>query len=482
MKKSISIFFCLLLLVLFAGCFGLNSDLGMCRIKIDCEGNGTATVKSKIVPLGTIIQVTTIPDEGYYAYSVECGYYSYSNITRDKKDKNIYYVYAYTRDLNIKVNFSYKTNYSIINRKNSYGEITVNPTSAYEGQKVEVTVTPNYGYYLKSVTVEDSRDNPFPVMQDETDPLKYTFIMPERDVYINTVFDLFLSFTTTQEKIKEGDVVEFTVNNHSDFTSCDLYRSYSLNSSISSYKELLKAGVDLSGGIYSYTATESGYISLFAKAPDKEDTYFKLIEFTTEMTDLPGGWENTSCHISKIKEDVSRNDKIYKPVTLISNAKTYSYPQYEYYYASNPEKIIKDSVYVRNGTFDRDFEYSYEINDSIFFRFYDESHKVISRTIQIDIPTYPEEPKTLGKYKVYAYSQLGISTSVFKDVETTIEIEAGGEEYFSVSKDGDGLLITSKKTTGKEWEVNVKNSLDESLAKVMVRIPYSGTPVVRKTL
>lgn len=473
MKKSINIFFCLLLLVLFAGCSDLNSELGMCNIKIDCVGNGTATVESEKVPLGTIIKVTTIPDEGYYAYRVDSG--SYGATTQDKKDKNIYYVYVYCRDLNIRVNFSRKSINSIYKISGGHGQITVNPTSAYEGQKVEVTLTPDYGYYPKNVKVEDVWGNPVPVVQDETDLLKYTFIMPDQYVDVCVDFDSFVFFNSSQDKIKEGDVVSFSVNNYSDFSSCDLYISYSTESE----KEFLESNVDFSGGMYKFTAKEGGTVTLYAKNPAKKELYHKLTSFIVEIPDLPTGWENISCHISEKKENVYKDNKLYKPVTIITESPSYRYPYYEYYYASDPENKVKRSRYVGYGSCDIEFELSYEKNDFIYFRFYDENNKIMSRTAKIEIPVYPEEPKTSGTKTLDCFIVLDIYPSIFKDSKTTIEVDEASKEYFSVSKDKEKLIISSKKTTGKEWEVNVKNSSGESLSKIMVKIPYSGTPEIR---
>ena len=74
------------------------------------------------------------------------------------------------------------------------GLVQVNPSNASEGEHVRITVNPNYGYKLDSLTVTRSSTVKVTLKQENTN--LYSFTMPNKDVTITvslknkSIFDL----------------------------------------------------------------------------------------------------------------------------------------------------------------------------------------------------------------------------------------------------------------------------------------------------
>ena len=70
--------------------------------------------------------------------------------------------------------------------KAEHGSVTVSPDSAAAGDTVAITVTPDKGYILETITVTDSRGNELN-LTDKGDG-KYTFTMPSGKVEVKATF------------------------------------------------------------------------------------------------------------------------------------------------------------------------------------------------------------------------------------------------------------------------------------------------------
>lgn len=75
------------------------------------------------------------------------------------------------------------------------GTVTVQPTSASEGAKVNITTKPNSGYEVGTITVTD-KDSKQIILTDAGDS-KYTFIMPRSNVDVNVEFVLIQTIPNT---------------------------------------------------------------------------------------------------------------------------------------------------------------------------------------------------------------------------------------------------------------------------------------------
>ncbi|NBI11561.1 hypothetical protein D1641_16400 [Colidextribacter sp. OB.20] len=78
------------------------------------------------------------------------------------------------------------SDYSISTSNTIGGKIQVRPTSADKGSKVTITVTPNSGYELDTLTVKDSRGNSINLTDEGSG--KYSFIMPASRVTVDATF------------------------------------------------------------------------------------------------------------------------------------------------------------------------------------------------------------------------------------------------------------------------------------------------------
>ena len=78
------------------------------------------------------------------------------------------------------------SSYAVTVTKPEHGKVTVSPTSASSGNTVTLTVTPDSGYVLDTLTVTDSRGNEIKLTARGDG--KYTFTMPGRAVTVKATF------------------------------------------------------------------------------------------------------------------------------------------------------------------------------------------------------------------------------------------------------------------------------------------------------
>ena len=102
--------------------------------------------------------------------------------------------------------------YTITNPTVTGGKVTVSPRSASRGRLVTLTVTPDEGYELASLTVTDGRGNT--IALTDAGNGKYTFTMPASRVVVNAAFQLAsLPFTDVAEGAWYYDAVAYVYRN-----------------------------------------------------------------------------------------------------------------------------------------------------------------------------------------------------------------------------------------------------------------------------
>ena len=69
-----------------------------------------------------------------------------------------------------------------------HGTVTANPTSATKGTSITLTVTPETGYQLKTITVTKAAGGEVTTTPDNNTPTKYKFTMPESNVTVTATF------------------------------------------------------------------------------------------------------------------------------------------------------------------------------------------------------------------------------------------------------------------------------------------------------
>ena len=73
--------------------------------------------------------------------------------------------------------------YDIMINNNAHGSVTLNKTDAFEGDTVTITITPDTGYSISSITVKDSSNNPVTVTSNQ-------FTMPSSPVTVDIEYAL----------------------------------------------------------------------------------------------------------------------------------------------------------------------------------------------------------------------------------------------------------------------------------------------------
>lgn len=81
---------------------------------------------------------------------------------------------------------SYVSTYAVTVEKSEHGKVTSNRNNAASGTTVTLTVTPDSGYVLDTLTVTDSRGNEIKLTAQNNG--KYTFTMPSRAVTVKATF------------------------------------------------------------------------------------------------------------------------------------------------------------------------------------------------------------------------------------------------------------------------------------------------------
>ncbi len=82
-----------------------------------------------------------------------------------------------------------KTSFDVTVRRISNGSVTADPAKAEPETSVTLTVSPDEGYKLTSLTVTDDDENEVPTIPVEGQPAKYTFTMPASDVDVSASFE-----------------------------------------------------------------------------------------------------------------------------------------------------------------------------------------------------------------------------------------------------------------------------------------------------
>lgn len=102
--------------------------------------------------------------------------------------------------------------FSVTAGKTENGTVSVNPAAAAKGAVVTITVKPDSGYKLASLTVRDSNGNEIAVTKNADD--KYTFVMPSSKVSINASFskgETNISFVDVAQNAYYYDAVKWAV-------------------------------------------------------------------------------------------------------------------------------------------------------------------------------------------------------------------------------------------------------------------------------
>ena len=155
-------------------------------VTVNVSGNGTATADKNTAAEGKTVTLTATPDSGYRF----TGWTSSDGVTFANASSESTTFTMPAGDVTVTAGFTRispgSTTYAITAPDVENGTVRVSPSRASRGTTVTITVTPDEGYELESLTVLDSRDNEI-ALTDKGDG-KYTFTMPSGRVTVEASF------------------------------------------------------------------------------------------------------------------------------------------------------------------------------------------------------------------------------------------------------------------------------------------------------
>ena len=149
-----------------------NVDSGK-TIKLETDCAETVTVSRTV-------KFTLDKNRHAFTGSIKAG--SYTTVTATDTEP-VEYTFTYSRPSS---GSSYDPTYSVTVDKTKNGSVTVSPKSASKGDQVTVTVKPDSGYVLETLTVTDKNGNEL-TLKDKGNG-KYTFTMPAGKVEVKATF------------------------------------------------------------------------------------------------------------------------------------------------------------------------------------------------------------------------------------------------------------------------------------------------------
>ena len=155
-------------------------------VTVNASGGGTATADKNTAAEGESVTLTATPNSGYHF----TGWTSSDGVTFANASSESTTFTMPAGDVTVTAGFtrisSGSTTYAVTAPDAENGTVRVSPSRASRGTTVTITVTPDEGYELESLTVLDSRDNEI-ALTDKGDG-KYTFTMPSGRVTVEASF------------------------------------------------------------------------------------------------------------------------------------------------------------------------------------------------------------------------------------------------------------------------------------------------------
>ena len=142
------------------------------QLKADC---------AETVTVSRTVKFTLDKNSHVFTGSIKAG--SYTTVTATDTEP-VEYTFTYSRPSS--GSSSYDPTYSVTVDKTENGSVTVSPKNASKGDRVTVTVKPDSGYVLETLTVTDKNGNEL-TLKDKGNG-KYTFTMPAGKVEVKATF------------------------------------------------------------------------------------------------------------------------------------------------------------------------------------------------------------------------------------------------------------------------------------------------------
>ncbi len=284
--------------------------------------NGSYTTDAETANTGDTVTITTSPDTGYEVDTVTVtGAVSGDSVTVTDNGDGTYSFTMPSEQVSISVTYK-MTDYEVAVTETANGEVSVPSDTANYGNTITITATPEAGYKVGTVTVND------------TEISGLTFTMPAEDVEIEVTFvldDLDLGSETTTEGTVEitggttaqfGDTVTFTVSASAGYTVAGATVTY----------------VDASGETQTVTVTDYGdgtySFTMPAYAVSIIPSYNAIIYTTseTESVTVDHGYYTVSSTTATVGQTVyiyTYPDTVYRVSSVVvSYVDSYGITQY----------------------------------------------------------------------------------------------------------------------------------------------------------
>ena len=180
------------------------------NVKINSGDGGSVTAKPTKAVKGKKITLTVNPSENYELDSISATKANDKNVDLDKDGDNKYTFEMPASDVTVTASFKAieKTKYTVTVNAGEGGTVSADNSSATEGTKVTLNVTPNQYYELDSISAAKS-DNSAISLTTETEKSVYSFTMPADNVTVTASF----------KKIVKN--ITWTVNGEGGEFTCD---------------------------------------------------------------------------------------------------------------------------------------------------------------------------------------------------------------------------------------------------------------------
>ena len=148
-------------------------------VSVSAAVNGKVSVDKTNAVKGETVTITVTPDSGYKVKTVTAGDVAVTTVNET--------TYTFTmpeKNVEVKAEFDAipPTKYSVTKAEVVNGKIDVDKAEAVKGETVTITVTPDSGYKVKTVTAGD-------VAVTTVNETTYTFTMPEKNVEVKAEFE-----------------------------------------------------------------------------------------------------------------------------------------------------------------------------------------------------------------------------------------------------------------------------------------------------
>ena len=160
-------------------------------VTVNTDGNGTASADHATAAADTEIKLTATPDSGYHFKEwqvIKGGSVTITNnkFTMPAENVEVKAIFEKNSSTGSTGGGGGITTYSITVKSAKNGDVTASHKSAAKGTTVTLTVDPDKGYVLDTLTVLDGKDKEIQLTEKNG---KYTFTMPASKVTVEAMFE-----------------------------------------------------------------------------------------------------------------------------------------------------------------------------------------------------------------------------------------------------------------------------------------------------